>query len=310
MNKDSFGIVPVMITPFHEHGDIDWDGLERLIEWYIAHGAEALFAVCQSSEMQFLSLAERHDLAAFTAHKVGGRVPVLASGHIADDPSEQARELAVIANTGIDCLVLVSNRLDPENAGGDQLRNALDKLKTALPATLPLGMYECPAPYRRLLSDDEIQYLCEDPRFVFLKDVSCDLNTIQRRMRLAKDSALAISNANAAIAHEALKSGANGFCGVFNNFHPDLYRWLQDAGPRHPELADELAIFLAMAALSEPMGYPKLAKLHHRQLGTFKSDYSRAVSGDILATYWALDAVMAKISEGTNIWRQRISDLG
>lgn len=309
MNKDSFGIVPVMITPFHEHGDIDWDGLECLIEWYIAHGAEALFAVCQSSEMQFLSLAERHDLAAFTAHKVAGRVPVLASGHIADDPSEQARELVVMTDTGIDCLVLVSNRLDPENAGGDQLRDALDKLKTALPTTLPLGMYECPAPYRRLLSDDEIQYLCEDPRFVFLKDVSCDLNAIQRRMRLAKDSALAISNASAAIAHEALKSGANGFCGVFNNFHPDLYRWLQDAGPRHPEQADELAIFLAMAALSEPMGYPKLAKLHHRQLGTFKSDYSRAVSGDILATYWALDAVMAKISEGTNIWRQRISDL-
>ena len=39
------------------------------------------------------------------------------------------------------------------------------------------------------------------------------------------------------------------FCGVFTNFHPDLYRWLQDEGPSHPELADERAIFLALAAL-------------------------------------------------------------
>ena len=50
VKKDIHGIVPVMITPFHEDGDIDWDGLENLIECYIAHGAQALFAVCQSSE--------------------------------------------------------------------------------------------------------------------------------------------------------------------------------------------------------------------------------------------------------------------
>ena len=304
------GIVPVMITPFHEDGNIDWGGLERLIEWYIAHGAQALFAVCQSSEMQFLSLAERRDLATFTAKQVAGRIPVLASGHISDDPSEQLRELAVMADTGIHCLVMVSNRLDPENAGGDQLRDVLDKVKTALPATLPLGMYECPAPYRRLLTDEEIRYLCNDPRFVFLKDVSCDLNTIQRRMRLAKDSALSINNANAAIAHQALKSGAAGFCGVFNNFHPDLYRWLQDEGPSQPELAEELAIFLAMAALSEPMGYPKLAKLYHQRLGTFASTFSRAVGDDIRKTHWALDAVMDNISQGTELWRQRILALG
>ena len=70
VKKDIHGIVPVMIMPFHEDGDIDWDGLENLIEWYIAHGAQALFAVCQSSEMQFLSLAERRDLAIFTAKSI------------------------------------------------------------------------------------------------------------------------------------------------------------------------------------------------------------------------------------------------
>jgi len=310
LKKVISGIVPVMITPFNADGDIDWGGLENLIEWYIAHGAQALFAVCQSSEMQLLSLEERRDLAAFTVSRTAGRIPVLASGHIADDASEQAHELAVIADTGIDCLVLVSNRLDPENRGGKELCAAIDSLKEALPAAIPLGVYECPAPYRRLLTDMEIQYLCDDPRFVFLKDVSCDLEVVQRRVRLAHDSALAINNANAAIAHQALDSGAAGFCGVFTNFHPDLYRWLQDEGPNHPELADELAIFLALAALSEPLGYPKLAKLHHQRLGTFKSAYSRAVGGDILETYWALDAVMGKISDGTDIWRQRISGQG
>ena len=44
MKKDIHGIVPVMITPFHEDGDIDWNGLGNPIEWCIAHGAQSLFA--------------------------------------------------------------------------------------------------------------------------------------------------------------------------------------------------------------------------------------------------------------------------
>ena len=86
MKKDIYGIVPVMITPFHEDGGIDWDGLENLIEWYIAHGAQALFAVCQSSEMQFLSLADLRDLAIFTAKQINGCIPAITSGEPLQTP--------------------------------------------------------------------------------------------------------------------------------------------------------------------------------------------------------------------------------
>ena len=91
------GIVPVMLTPFDADGAIDYAGLERLIEWYIAHGSDALFAVAQSSEMQFLSLAERGALGRFVVEKVAGRIPVVVSGHISDDPDAQAEELTVAA---------------------------------------------------------------------------------------------------------------------------------------------------------------------------------------------------------------------
>ena len=38
------GIIPVMLTPFTEEGAIDYQGLERLTEWYIGHGSDVLFA--------------------------------------------------------------------------------------------------------------------------------------------------------------------------------------------------------------------------------------------------------------------------
>ena len=303
------GIIPVMLTAFDDRGGIDWESQRRLTEWYLEQGSESLFAVCQSSEMLHLDLDEREALARFTVDIVDDRVPVIASGHIGVTLDEQITELTRIAATGIDCLVFVTNRLDPENLGSQHLFDTVETLMRELPPDLQLGLYECPAPYRRLLSDDEIVYFAQNPRFVILKDVSCDINTVRRRLELTKDSNLVISNANAAIAYEAMKSGARGFCGVFNNFHPDLYRWLQDEGEMHVELASELTRFLVLAAATEGMGYPKLAKAYHQRLGTIQSSFSRAVPEDIFQKYWALESILQQIEEGTEYYRGRIQML-
>ena len=53
-------VVPVMLAPFSADGSVDLEGLDSLIDWYISHGASGLFAVCQSSEMEFLTLAEKY----------------------------------------------------------------------------------------------------------------------------------------------------------------------------------------------------------------------------------------------------------
>src|SRR5258706_7739342 len=108
MTRRIEGIVPVMLTPFNEKGDIDYAGLERLIEWYLDKGADALFAVAQSSEMQFLTLSERFELGRFVVKQVAGRVPVVVSGHISDDPYSQSEELSAAARTGADGIVLVT----------------------------------------------------------------------------------------------------------------------------------------------------------------------------------------------------------
>ena len=306
MSNKIKGIIPVMLTAFDDCGGIDWKSQKRLTDWYLERGSESLFAVCQSSEMVNLDLDEREALARFTVDVVDGRAPVIASGHVGVTLKEQLTELTKIASTGIDCLVFVTNRLDPDNLGSDQLLNTVETLKQALPPDLQLGLYECPAPYRRLLADDEIAHFAQDPRFVILKDVSCDIQIVRRRVELTRNSSLVISNANAAIAFEAMKSGASGFCGVFNNFHPDLYRWLQDEGEIHKELTDELARFLVLSAATEGMGYPKLAKAYHQRLGTIQSSFSRAVPEDIFEKHWALESILEKIEEGTEYYRRKI----
>ena len=78
-SKAQNGVWPVMLTPFTDTGRVDYKALEALIQWYEERGVSGLFAVCQSSEMFFLSLQERVELSRFikrTAH-----VPVISSGH-------------------------------------------------------------------------------------------------------------------------------------------------------------------------------------------------------------------------------------
>ena len=303
------GIIPVMLTPFTDEGQIDYAGLERLIEWYLVHGVDALFAVCQSSEMMLLSLEERVALGRFVVEKAAGRVPVVVSGHISDDIDAQIAELTAMSRVGADALILVTNHLDPKNTGSATFNGTLDLLLAVLPPELPLGLYECPAPYRRLLSDDELMRCAESGRFIMLKDVSCDLATVKRRLALTAKTPLRILNANAAIAWDAMQAGAPGFNGVFTNFHPDLYKWLMVNGARHHELARELSAFLVLAAVAEALGYPAVAKLYQQRLGTFASIKCRVIDYDIRERFWALDAVLDKIEDGTAIFRDKIARL-
>jgi 4-hydroxy-tetrahydrodipicolinate synthase len=300
------GVVPVMLTPFTRDDRIDEAGLANLVDWYVGHGSQTLFAVCQSSEMQKLSLDERVMLARRTVEYAGGRLPVIASGHISESLDDQIEELSAMAKTGIDALVLVTNRLDPRNAGFEAFRASLNAILSRLPEDVPLGLYECPAPYRRLLSDEEMRMCRDTGRFVILKDVSCDLETVKRRVALTAGTPFGIVNANAAIAFEALRAGSRGFGGVFTNFHPDLYAWLYGHMNDDTPLVRDLSVFLALAAMAEGLGYPKLAKLWHLRLGTFASAHSRVIEYDPFERHWGAADLLGHIQRGTERFRARI----
>ena len=96
------GMWPVMLTPLQQNGDVDYPALEELINWYIKEGSSGLFAVCQSSEMFYLSMEEREELTRFIKKAANGRVPVISSGHVSYSLHDQIQELNGIAEAGAD----------------------------------------------------------------------------------------------------------------------------------------------------------------------------------------------------------------
>jgi 4-hydroxy-tetrahydrodipicolinate synthase len=255
-----------MITPFTSDNKIDYPAVEALTRWYIDRGADGIFAVCQSSEMFFLSEEEKTDLAKAVVEAADGAIKVIASGHTADDHAKQIDQLGKIAEKGVDAVVLVSNRLAKEHEGEDLFRKNIEDIFAQLPG-VTFGMYECPYPYLRLLDDEFLRWAATEDKLVFLKDVSCSLEIQRRRVELVKGTNLALFNANTATVLDSWLMGYHGYNGVMANFHIDLYAWLFEHYKEDPVLAREVMDHLTVWAVAEARSYPVNAKYHRNLTG-------------------------------------------
>ncbi|MGI5893786.1 MAG: dihydrodipicolinate synthase family protein [Candidatus Merdivicinus sp.] len=255
------GVWVTMLTPFTADNQVDYPALEAMVEWYAAAGVDGLFSVCQSSEMFFLTADEREKIGRFVVEKAAGRMQVVVSGHISDGIEDQIAELRRAASCGADAVVLVSNRLaGPEESEEVWKQNAA-RILEAVP-DCDFGIYECPYPYKRLLSPSLLRWCAETGRFSFLKDTSCDLAQIREKLAAVKGTPLKLFNANSATLLPSLQAGASGFCGVMANFHPELYVRLTHRWQQEPETAEILQHFAAVASFIERQDYPHNAKFH------------------------------------------------
>jgi 4-hydroxy-tetrahydrodipicolinate synthase len=270
-----------MITPFTDDNKIDYKAVKNLTEDFVAKGCDGIFAVCQSSEMFFLSEEEKIDLARAVRDAAAGRVKVIASGHTADDKSKQIEELGRMAETGVDAVVMVSNRLAKQEEGEDVFLNNFDNILRQLPRVV-FGLYECPYPHLRLLTTDFLKDCAGKKNLVFLKDVSCAVGIQKERAIAVRGTNLALFNANTATLLDSFIAGYDGYSGVMGNFHIDIYKWMYVHFMEQPELAREVSDFLTLAAMCEMRAYPVNAKFYCNQKGISMSTRTRSKDKDIL----------------------------
>ena len=273
------GAYPTMITPFNRDKTVDYGAVRALTEWYYSKGCDGIFASCQSSEIHELGLSDRVELARVVREtsdelaKGGRRMTIVASGHVSDSFEEQVRELELVADAGVDALILISNRFDIENTSDEKWIDELDRLIMRLP-DIPLGIYECPRPYKRILTHAMIDHVVKSGRFAFIKDTCCDPDEIDRRIRQIEATPTdglkpLLFNANAQTLGESLRSGGAGYCGVMCNFYPELCV----SFCHEPENA-VLEALLSQTAFIESVNYPTSAKYHLNKLGVRMEEIS------------------------------------
>ncbi len=255
------GVYPTMITPFTADNKIDYDGVLSLLNWYSENGCDGVFAICQSSEIFFLSFEERLELLKFIMKNAPKNLSIIASGHTADDLDRQIYEANAFINEGIDAYVFIANRFAKQDEDDSVFLRNYEKMVSSIPE-IGLGIYECPYPYKRLMQPETLRQCALDGRLKFLKDTCCKIEMIREKLAAVEGLGLKIYNANSATLLESLEAGCAGFSGVMGNFHPEIYSWLCKNFKSEPEKAKEVQAFLGFASLAECQMYPVNAKYH------------------------------------------------
>lgn len=286
-------MLTTMITPYNADGSIDYETAEKYVDWYFGNGLDGIFAVCQSSEIFYLSLEERVTLNKLVYNRAkqlekesGRKFVVVSSGHISDTLEEQAKELNAIYESGTDALILITNRLDINNDGDDSFIANAEKLLKLLPKDAKLGFYECPYPYKRLVTPKILDWCLSTGRFYYMKDTCCDAQLIKERSAQLEGSNFKILNANCQTLLETMQNGCSGYCGIMCNFHPKLYSWLGKNFEKEPEKAKLVQSVIGTFGFTEVgLPYPLTAKYHMNLCGIPTENVARNRKSDELTQY-------------------------
>lgn len=286
-------IFTTMITPYHADGTIDYETAEKYVDWYFENGLTGIFAVCQSSEIFFLSLEERvklnktvYDRAKKLEKQSGRKFTVVSSGHISYSIKDQAKELCAVYESGTDALILITNRLDPNNEGDDVFIENAKKLLELLPKDAKLGLYECPHPYKRLVTPKILDWCISTGRFSYMKDTCCDAAVMKERCAQLKGSGFKLLNANCQTFLESMQNGGDGYCGIMCNFHPKLYSWMGENFEKQPEKAEYVQSVIGTFGFTEVgLPYPLTAKYHMNLCGIPTENVARNRKSTELTEY-------------------------
>ena len=250
---------PVMLTPMNWDGTIDWAGVDRITDWYIEAGCRGLFTNSRSSEVEFLTAEERVELAKRVVRRADGRAAVIATGTFGASAEEEIESIKKIAGVGADAVCLLTNHLGKM---GDSEAQWSGHLKRIVDGTgdIPLGFYECPTPWKRLIPTTVYEWAAKSGRFVFHKDVSHSVPDMKAKLDVSRGTPLRLYNGQISSVLESMQLGASGHSGYASSIYPELMVWLCDNGTRDSEDTRKVQRLLTVFERMINVKYPSSLK--------------------------------------------------
>ncbi|XOV94113.1 MAG: dihydrodipicolinate synthase family protein [Bacteroidota bacterium] len=222
MKKLPEGLWPVMLTAFKPDNTLDLDGVRKLTDMYLDSGSNGMFANCLSSEMYQLTNAERLELTRTVVNHCRDKVPVVATGTFYQDSEKNAEFIKKIYDLGVDAVIIISSLLAEPEDSDEVLKQRLEEIMERT-GNIPLGLYECPVPYKRVIKPDMMGWLAETGRFFYHKDTTCNAAEINQKVAAIEDTDFHLYNADTVTALDSLRGGAHGISPISGNFYPELY---------------------------------------------------------------------------------------
>ena len=273
--------VPVMITPFNLKAKVDLEVVSVLVDFYLAAGVKGFFANCLSSEMFSITEDERLELTQHIVNYVNGKVPIVATGSFGLAIEDKAEFTKRIYDTGVDAVIMITGHFAKIDEVDEVLLRNFDNM-FQLTGNIPLGMYECPAPYKRIINADVFKELLSANRMIYHKDTSIDPQKVKAKLDVLKEtgSDLVFYDAHTPNAHFSLLNGAKGMSSISGNFYPEIMVWMTE-NANDPAKQEEVAWLQSELTRVDPLihiAYPMSSKYFLQKRGLPVRTISRATA--------------------------------
>lgn len=207
------GSTVALITPFiPETGEIDFEGVRKLLRYHVASGTDNLCILGTTAEASVMSMEERGKVLSIAVEECKGKLPILVgTGTI--NPNDVKAQTLQAMDLGCDASLVVT----PYYVKPPQ-RALVNHMVTAADYGLPVVVYNVPGRTGIDMTDESIAICAEHENVVAVKDATGNLDRVDsmRKLLTGKDDFLLLSGDDGS-SLDFLKRGGDGFISVTAN---------------------------------------------------------------------------------------------
>ena len=213
MLKGSF---VALVTPMTSSGEVDWDALERLVQWHLDSGTHGIVPVGTTGESATLTPLEHKRVIEVTVEHVNGQIPVIA-GTGANATAEAIELTEAAKESGADaCLSVTPYYNKPTQEGLYRHYCAI-----AEAVDIPMVLYNVPPRTACDMQPETVARLASIEQIVGIKEACGDAERVGAIRALVDDDFIVLSGEDAQTLR-MMELGAVGTISVSANVVPEL----------------------------------------------------------------------------------------
>ena len=205
-----------LVTPFLQNGDVDYEGLRRLVDFHVEHKTDAIIVCGTTGESATQSVEEHLESISVVAEQANGRIPVIA-GAGSNDTNTAIEISQESEKCGVDGLLIVTPYYNKCTQGG----LVQHYTKVAESTDLPIIMYNVPSRTGcNILPATAVKIAKEVDNIVAIKEASGNISQVAELAALA-NGCIDIYSGNDDQILPLMSLGGIGVISVTANIIPD-----------------------------------------------------------------------------------------
>jgi 4-hydroxy-tetrahydrodipicolinate synthase len=218
------GIVPILLTPLTEQGDVDEQGVKHLVEFCVEKEFNGLVVLGSNGEFPYLSFEEKRQVMAAAALAAKGRIPVIATASAfgTDQAVALAKEAEKAGCDAVMAAMPIYFRLDLESV----IRHFE---AIAREGGLPVFFYYFPEVTGLVLKPEEIRKIAAIEGVTGAKITVVNKSFLKKVIEQTRDLGWKVFTGTSFLLNHCLESGGAGAFCPLPLIAPDMVKGIYQA---------------------------------------------------------------------------------